>query len=51
MKTQKLTPANAAPVKRKNAAADPNNGNGIAASILNIPFGPITLPFAGDDAE
>ena len=57
MKTKKLTPRNAAPVKRKNVATV-NQGDAIAQSSYVHPsftgqheyFGRFN-PFAGDDAE
>jgi len=49
MKTKKLTPRNAAPVKRENVATVSQDGNAIAPlHIAEIPSNP---PFAGDDAE
>lgn len=48
MKTKKLTPRNAAPVKRENVATVAQNGNAISAMTIGaIPH----HPFAGDDAE
>ena len=51
MKTKKLTPNNAAPVKRENVATVSRDGNAIASLYLRI-FPPDPWnPFAGDEAE
>ncbi len=47
MKTKKLTPRSAAPVKRSNVATVAHDSNAITATIIKIGG----LPFAGDDAE
>ena len=48
MKTKKLTPRNAAPVKRSNlATVSPDHHNVIAPLIFITGWN----PFAGDDAE
>ncbi|MBD2287389.1 anacyclamide/piricyclamide family prenylated cyclic peptide [Microcystis wesenbergii FACHB-1317] len=47
MKTEKLTPRNAAPVQRENTATVSRDGNAIAAMGSGHPL----YPFAGDDAE
>ncbi|MEO1431538.1 MAG: anacyclamide/piricyclamide family prenylated cyclic peptide [Cyanobacteria bacterium J06632_19] len=48
MKTKRLTPRNAAPVKRENAATSTNAGVISPSWVAPIPGAP---PFAGDDAE
>ncbi|MGB5635579.1 MAG: anacyclamide/piricyclamide family prenylated cyclic peptide [Waterburya sp.] len=47
MKTKKLTPRNAAPVKRENVATVSTDANAIAPTHWTEPIN----PFAGDDAE
>jgi prenylated cyclic peptide (anacyclamide/piricyclamide family) len=55
MKTQKLTPRNAAPVQRENTATVSRDGNAITPQIWNQQKGRweyiFGTPFAGDDAE
>ena len=51
MKTKKLTPRNAAPVQRENAATVSRDGNAIAPNNEFMQTGSYSGPFAGDDAE
>ncbi|MFN9673661.1 MAG: anacyclamide/piricyclamide family prenylated cyclic peptide [Microcystis sp.] len=48
MKTEKLTPRNAAPVQRENTATVSRDGNAIATHFITWSW---SIPFAGDDAE
>ncbi|QIZ71375.1 anacyclamide/piricyclamide family prenylated cyclic peptide [Oxynema aestuarii AP17] len=51
MKTKKLTPANATPLKRKTTAIASRDSTAIAPSHLPCLVGRCPLPFAGNDAE
>jgi len=52
MKTQKIRPQLAAPVKRETVATVSRDGNALSPLLLPLPPVPFVLPpFAGDDVE